>query len=766
MTDPSPPPGNPPPPSGLAGTQTRLEALTRPRGEEGELRVEGVVKRLYFVNEENGWAAILLEPDDGTLAVHAKGAMPGVSVGDPVRLRGRLVQDPKWGPQLQVTAYEPRVPTGEEGIRRYLGSGLVEGIGSALASRLVDAFGSATLEVIDRQPERLTEVEGIGPKRAKAIREALEKQRDIKQVMVFLQGHGLSPSKAQAVHRRYGAEAVTQLRQNPFRLADDVFGIGFATADRMAESLGIGPEAPFRIQAGITYALDRAAEEGHLYLPEEELLARATALLGIDEALVAEGIPRAVEDGRVRAQTVTGPTGEPLRACYPPALLGAEVELAARLRGLAEARVPALALAPNARAQAERRLGISLSADQARAVDLALGAKVAVITGGPGTGKTTILRVLLELTERAGLTAELAAPTGRAAKRMQEATSRPARTLHRLLEYIPRAGGFQRTPDRPLACDLLVVDEVSMLDAPLARALVRALPPTARLLLVGDADQLPSVGPGAVLEQIIASGVVPVQRLTEVYRQAAKSQIVLWAHQVNQGVIPSTTPSAQPGSAPGEVFLVEVDDPLRAAELVVKLVCERIPARYGLDPVADIQVLGPTRKGQTGVERLNVLLQEALNPGGEVVSRRGAGLRVGDKVMQIRNDYDKEVWNGDLGRVAGLGSGDPEHPEQRRLQVSFEGRLVEYGPDELEPLVLSYACTVHKSQGSEFPAVVLPLLHEHYLMLERNLLYTAITRARRLAVLVGSRRALRRAVTNDQVRLRYTALAERLRRPG
>ena len=763
MTPSSRGPKDPPQPA-VGGAQTRLDMLARPEQDQELSVVEGVVKRLFFVNEENGWAAIQVEPDDGGPTLRARGGMAGVSIGDPVRLRGRMVMDPRWGAQLEVTSFEPRVPTGSEGIRRYLGSGLVEGIGAALASRLVEAFGSATLEVIERRPERLTEVEGIGPKRARAIREAIEQQRDVKQVMVFLQGHGLSPAKAQAVHKRYGANSVAQLRQNPYRLADDVFGIGFATADRMAAALGIGPESPFRIQAGLGYALDRAAEEGHLFLPEEELIARARDILGIDEALVKAEVPRAVEAGRLRTQVVQGPRGESTMACYPPALLGAESELAARLLGLLAAPAKANPLPPGARAQTERNLGITLSPEQSRAVDLAIGAKIAVITGGPGTGKTTILRAVLDLSERAGLAAELAAPTGRAAKRMQEATGRPARTIHRLLEYVPRAGGFQRKPERPLECDLLVVDEASMLDVPLARALVRALPAPARLLLVGDSDQLPSVGPGAVLEQIITSGVVPLQRLNEVYRQAAESQIVLWAHQINRGQVPDGAPPGQPGSAPGEVYLVEVDDPARAAELVLKVVCERIPGRYGLDPVEDVQVLCPTRRGQTGVERLNLLLQDALNPGGEGVSRRSGGLRVGDKVMQIRNDYDKEVWNGDLGRVLGLVPGSPERPDERRLRVSFDGRLIEYGEDELDPLVLSYACTVHKSQGSEFPAVVIPLLHEHYLMLQRNLLYTAITRARRLAVLVGSRRALRRAVSNDQVRLRYTALAERLRR--
>lgn len=794
-------------PSSPSDRESRHRSPFREAGEEEEA-LEGVVSHIFFANEESGWAAVRVDPDGGGLPVQAKGPMPGVSLGDPVRLAGRFVRDPRWGPQLQVTSYEPRIPTSEEGIRRYLGSGLVEGIGSGLAARLVDFFGSATLEVIEHQPERLKEVEGIGPKRARAIREALGQQREIKQVMVFLQGHGLSPGKAVAVYKRYGSGAVAQIRQNPFRLAEDVFGIGFATADRMAAALGIGPEAPFRIQAGLELTLSQAGEEGHLYLPEEELTLRAAALLDVDEALVSGEMPHMVESGRIRVEEVSGPSGAPVRACYRPGTLRAEVELAARLRALAAAdaaasfaaasfaaassaaassaaassatasiaaasRIPASssrhprlspgATTPQALARATARIGITLASAQTKAVETALGSKVTVITGGPGTGKTTILRVLLQLAEDAGLTAELAAPTGRAAKRMHEATGRPARTLHRLLEFLPRAGGFQRTAERPLECDLLVVDETSMLDVFLARAMLRAVPDSAQLVLVGDVDQLPSVGPGAVLQQIIASGRVPVVRLTEVYRQAARSQIVVCAHQVNRGQVPTPPPSEGPGSAPGEVFVMHVEDATRAAELIERMVCHRIPQRYGLDPLEDIQVLSPTRRGQTGTERLNALLQNALNPSGEALERRGRILRVGDRVMQIRNDYDKEVWNGDQGRVVRFDPSPEGQPHKTRIQVAFDGRLVEYAEQELDQLLLSYACTVHKSQGSEFPAVLLPLFSEHYLMLQRNLLYTALTRARTLFVLLGSPRAIRRAVQNDQVRLRYTALAERIR---
>ncbi len=748
-----------------------------------EVTLEGVVDQIFFTNEENGWTAAKVELPAERRRVRVVGSMPGVAQGDPVQLTGRWVNDPKWGPQLRVSRFTARVPTNVEGIRRYLGSGLVEGIGEGLAHRLVDAFGKDTLEVIEHDPDRLQEVEGIGKKRAAAIREALGKQRAVKQVMVFLQGHGLSASKAVAVYRQYGSEAVTTLRQNPYRLADDVFGIGFTTADRIAGSLGIGPDAPFRIQAGLVYVLGQAADDGHLYLPEPELVQHASGLLDVEEALVAQELPLLERSGEVIAEEVDGPAGEPLRACYRPRLYHAERELAARLRALLAATGrPVRARWEAVRGRVEQSLGVALASAQADAVATALRDKVVVITGGPGTGKTTILRGLLEVLETEGFAVELAAPTGRAAKRMHEATGRSARTLHRLLEFVPRAGGFQRNPERPLEADVVVVDEVSMLDVPLARALARALPAAVRLVLVGDADQLPSVGPGAVLAQIIRSGVLPVVRLTEVFRQAARSQIVVGAHQVNQGQ-PLRPPPTQgpPGTAPGELFVVETEDAGHAARIIERTVCERIPERYGLDPVDDVQVLSPTKRGHTGTLRLNELLQSRLNPGGEQISRGGHALRAGAKVMQLRKNYDKDVFNGARGGVlvrqqaapaaaggpaaagAGAAGSTSRAVGQLQLIVRFDDRLVRYRREELEQLTLSYACTVHKSQGSEFPAVVMPLLGEHYMLLQRNLLYTALTRAQQLFVLVGSSRAIRRAIRNDQVRQRYTALAQRLR---
>jgi len=720
----------------------------------GEERVDGVIEHVYFANEDNGWTAVRVAVVGESRTIRASGPMFGVRPGDPVRLTGEWVTDKKWGPQLRVSGYEARVPKSEEGIRKYLGSGMVKGIGAGLAARLVEAFGEETLEVIERSPERLAEVEGIGPKRASSIQQAFSEQREIRSVMVFLQGHGLATGRAVKVYKRYGADAVAKVQENPYRLADDVFGIGFLIADRIAEQLGIERDSSFRVQAGLSYTLGRATEEGHLFLPEDELVDRATELVEQDAGLVREQLGRMVGAGRVIAEPRDGPGGEPVSAIFKPALYHLERELGRRLRGVLSTALRGEPVDWAAtRPWVEEKLGLELARSQRRAVQRALEEPAVVITGGPGTGKTTIIRGILEVLERQGLRIELAAPTGRAAKRMHEATGRSARTIHRMLEFAPRAGGFQRNAERPLECDLVILDEVSMLDVPLGCAVVRALPEGARLVLVGDADQLPSVGPGAVLQQIIVSGVVPVVQLTEVFRQAARSQIVVCAHQVNQGRWIEPPESA----GLGELFVVETEDAARAQTLVEKLVMERIPRRYGLDSVDEIQVLSPTRRGMTGTEQLNARLQESLNPGGEQVRRGDQTLRVGDKVMQIRNDYDKEVFNGDIGRVTSV------TPEGKTLRVSFEGRPVEYGREELGNLVLAYACTVHKSQGSEYPAVVLPLLGEHYMMLQRNLLYTAITRARDLFVLVGSPKAIRRAIRNDQVRLRYTALAERLR---
>ncbi len=731
------------------------------RFSEGAQTVVGVVDRVVFVKEETGWTVLQVEVPSERRTLRASGVMPGLRVGDPVALTGKWSDSKKWGLELKVERYEIRVPQSKSGIRKYLSSGLVPGIGRAMAERLVDHFGPETLEVIDSNPERLLEVEGIGPKRAQSIRRALDKQRGLRDVMVFLQGHGVAAGRAARIYKAYGADTIRRVQQNPYRLADDVFGIGFLIADQIAETLGVEQRSPFRIQAGIVYELGKATEEGHLYLPEELLVSRAAARLQVERGLVLAQLPQLLRGEQVVAEDLSALAGSwPGRAedigrvYYKPAHYYQERALAEGLRRLQRTPPKGGSVSwARRRRWVEQRLGISLAEAQARAVACAVTKKVAVITGGPGTGKTTIIRGVLEVLEDMGLRVELAAPTGRAAKRMQEATGRVARTVHRLLEFMPAAGGFQRNGQRPLDADLVVIDEVSMLDVPLAAALVRALPDRARLVLVGDADQLPSVGPGAVLREIIQSDTVPCVRLTEVFRQAARSQIVVCAHQINEGR--AIDPPSSSGE--GELFVVTREEPSRALDMVELLVTDRIPRQYGLDPVEQVQVLTPTHKGVTGTVRLNTRLQGLLNPEGQGIASGDQVIKPGDKVMQVRNDYEKDVFNGDVGRVVTV------DVEARSLKVSFDDRLVAYGHRDLNQLMLAYACTVHKAQGSEYPAVVMPLLGEHNMLLQRNLLYTAVTRAKRLLVLVVSRKALTRALRNDLVRRRYTCLARRLR---
>jgi exodeoxyribonuclease V alpha subunit len=735
----------------------------RAGGDKAEETLEGTVERIVYSGGDSSFTVARLKLERDGSAVTVVGSLVGVPAGAVLRVSGRFETTTRFGEQFRVARYVEKAPQTVEGLRRYLGSGLIRGIGPEFAGRIVERFGIDTLDILDRDPRRISEVPGIGAKRAQAIRAAWAGQREVREVMVFLQGYGVSPAFAARIHKRYGKEAIARVRENPYRLAFDVWGIGFLSADKLAAALGVARDAPARAEAGVRHVLDEQAGNGHVFVPRQRLVERAAALLEVDEAAASAAIDRLARngdvavDGSVGASLADGPSDA---AVYEADLYGAERALAAGLRRLLATPAPALTLdVPRALEWYQRAAEITLARQQAEAVRTALAAKVAVITGGPGVGKTTIVRGIVSILEKKGVKVALAAPTGRAAKRLSDATGAPASTLHRLLEWRPADASFGRNGARTLDADVLIVDEASMLDVRLGADLLAALAPSARLVLVGDVDQLPSVGPGTVLADVIASGVVPTVRLTEIFRQAAESLIVVNAHRIHDGDLPElgAPPAAGAGDDRRDFFFLEEDDPARAAALVRDLVTVRLPRRYGL-AIRDIQVLTPMHRGELGAGNLNQLLQEALTAGAPGVQRGARALRIGDKVMQIRNDYDKEVWNGDSGVV------DTVDAEADTLTVRFDDRAVEYGLDELDALVLAYAATVHKSQGSEYPAVIVPVHTQHYVMLQRNLLYTAVTRGKRLVVLVGTKKALGIAVRNAEVAARCSGLAARLAR--
>jgi exodeoxyribonuclease V alpha subunit len=723
--------------------------------------LQGTVERIVFAGGDGAFTVARLRVEQASEPVTIVGALLGIPVGAALRVVGHQENNPRFGPQVRVTSYTEVDPATLEGVRRYLGSGLIKGIGPEFAARIVERFGIRTLEILDESPHRISEVAGIGPSRAKAIREAWSAQREVRKVMVFLQGHGVSPAFAARIYKRYGAAAVARVRENPYRLAFDVWGIGFASADRLAGTLGIDRESDVRVEAGVRHVIEEASTGGDVFVPQERLVRLAGDLLGVDADKVASAIERLARAGELALEARDDELaleGDGGPAVYGADLWNAEEAAARGLARLAAAPAPAVTIdADRAVAWYEKTFGLALAPKQAEAVRRALSEKVVVITGGPGVGKTTIVRGIVAILGKKGLKVALAAPTGRAAKRLAEATGLPASTLHRLLEWRPAEAAFARNAANPLEVDLLVVDESSMLDTRLCADLVAALPDASRLILVGDVDQLPSVGPGAVLKDVLGSGVIPSVRLTEIFRQAASSLIVTNAHRIHDGELPDfgQAPGEGPAADARDFFFLEEEDAAAAALLVRDLVVSRLPRRYGVTPT-EIQVLAPMHRGELGAGRLNQLLQEALTPQAAGVERGGRLLRVGDKVMQLRNDYDKEVFNGDLGVVAAVDA------EERAVTVTFDDRPVTYESDEWDQLALAYAMTVHKSQGSEYPVVVIPVHTQHFVMLQRNLLYTAVTRGKRLVVLVGSRKALGLAVRRADTAHRCTRLGWRL----
>jgi len=729
------------------GSKGLANALETPHKET----LVGSVERVTFHNEDNGFAVLKVKARGHRDLVPVVGHAASISAGEFVHAVGVWFTDRTHGLQFKADFLKTTPPTTAEGIEKYLGSGMVRGIGPKLAQRIVAAFGVATFEIIEADPAKLKEVSGIGEMRATRIAAGWAEQKAVRDIMVFLHANGVGTSRAVRIFKTYGHDAIQVMTENPYRLARDIRGIGFRTADAIAMRLGLTKESPQRLRAGVSFALQEATDDGHCGLPRTELIRSATDLLDVPAGPIETALAEELLAGEVVADVIEGTECIFLRGLHI-----AEKGAADRLLSLCGGETPWPEIdAPIAVAWVERKTGKTLAASQREAVAMALRSKVLVVTGGPGVGKTTLLDAILRILTAKSTKILLAAPTGRAAKRMTEQTGMEAKTIHRLLETDPKEGGFKRGAENPLDCDLLVVDEASMIDASLMFSLLKALPVSSGLMLVGDVDQLPSVGPGRVLADIIESGALPVARLTEVFRQAAESRIVVGAHRINEGKMPEWPRRGEDA----DFFFVEAGSPEEGAAKVVEIVRDRIPRRFGMDAVGDVQVLCPMQRGALGARALNADLQKALNANPvDKIERFGSVFAPGDKIMQTDNDYDREVFNGDLGRVVRIDR------EEGALVVSFDGREVTYSFGELDALVPAYATTIHKSQGSEYPAVVVTLAPQHYTMLARNLVYTAVTRGKRLVVIVGQKRALAIAIRNVRTIRRWTKLREWLAR--
>ncbi len=726
-----------------------MPANTREAGTQpGEESVSGTVESVVFRNDETGYTVCTVRTPgrarDRVETFTLVGSCAALWEGEELHAEGQWSLHPSHGRQFQARAITCITPTSPEGIRRYLASGMIKGIGPTFAQRIVDKFGERTLDIIDKESGRLREVEGIGEGRRTLIKESWNEQRGVREIMIFLQAHGIGTAKAARIYRQYGSDAIAVVKRNPYRLCEDVWGIGFKTADAIALRVGIPHDSEVRARAGLIHTLQSEAEEdGHCFTTDADLLLHAQELLGITVEILSDALAKEFERGALVKEE---------NRVYLRDLFRAETRAAAKLLRLLEApRTFAPIDTPRALAWAEQKMRLSLAPLQREALANALRSKVSIITGGPGVGKTTIIRALTEIFAARRLEIRLAAPTGRAAKRMSDATGHEAQTLHRLLKFNPSLGRFEHDAENPMAADCLILDETSMIDVRLLDQFLEALPDSATLILVGDTDQLPSVGPGNVLRDLIASGAIPCCRLDTIFRQDASGLIVRNAHRVNNGE-PFET---RPGDA--DFYFVETGEPEKIIARTVELMTQRIPLKFKFDPLTDVQVLSPMRKNLLGTENLNDVIQAALNPSGPSLARGCTHFRARDRVMQLRNNYDKEVFNGDIGFVQAVDT------ENRALVVLFDGRPVRYEQSELDELVLAYACSIHKSQGSEYPAVIVLLHTQHYKLLQRNLLYTAITRGKRLVLVVGSTRAVTIAIKSNQVRERRTTLRDRLR---
>jgi exodeoxyribonuclease V alpha subunit len=722
--------------------------------------LKGVVERITYTNPDNGYTVARFQADRHFGLVTIVGALANVNPGARLKLEGHWKIHSKYGEQFEITHYVEEMPATVEGIKRYLGSGLIKGVGPVTAQRIAEKFGPYTLDVIESDIARLKEVNGIGPKRVDMIATAWETQKQIKEIMLFLQTHQVSTNLAVKIYKTYGDQSIGVVKKDPYRLARDVYGIGFLTADKIARNVGIAADAPQRIAAGIEFTLNQLAEQGHVFAPRDHLVEAAVKILEVAPEQVDAQIDALQKEDRIKIEA-TILNGSSIEAVYLNPFYFAEVGVARQIKQLLANAASSLAVFTNTNWNqlfdtllSTRRINVDLAEKQREAVQMTLTRNVTILTGGPGTGKTSTVQAILQLLQSKGKTALLAAPTGRAAKRLSESTGHEAKTIHRLLEVSPSEGyKFKRDQDNPLACDLLILDECSMIDMVLMNTVLKAVPPAAHLLLVGDADQLPSVGAGNVLRDLIASGAVPVTQLNVIFRQAADSTIITNAHRINRGQSPIFPQDKR------DFYFFGQEEPEEAADLIVDIVARRIPEKFGVPP-QDIQVLSPMHRGSVGARALNDKLQSSLNPVryGQPEYRSGSRVfRVNDRVLQLRNNYEKDAFNGDVGRIESIDL------EMGEIGVEFEGRSTGYEFSDLDELTLAYAMSVHKSQGSEYPVVVLPMLTQHYMMLQRNLLYTAITRAKKMVVIVGTRKAIAMAVRNDKIAARWSALQERLK---
>ena len=713
--------------------------------------LSGLIERVTYSNEDSGFSVLKVKAKGHRDLVTVVGSLPSVSAGEWLTAQGRWVQDREFGLQFRAEMLTSTPPTTKEGIEKYLGSGMVKGIGPVYAKKLVDKFGEGVFDVIEKESARLEDVDGIGPKRRKRIKEAWEEQKVIRDIMLFLHSNGVSTSRAVRIYKTYGEDAIEKVRSDPYRLAKDIHGIGFKTADQIAQKMGVPMDSLIRACAGLSHVLIEATGDGHCALPVELLKDEAGKLLLVEDKIVTEALERTLASNDLVKETINGQ-----ELIFLPHLKRAEEIIAGRIRSLAgsPSAFPAIDF-EKAVVWCQQKTGKVLAPSQRDALKLALSSRALVITGGPGVGKTTLVNAILLILRSKKVRCLLCAPTGRAAKRLFEATGVEAKTIHRLLEVQPATGRFGRNEANPLDCDFLTVDETSMVDVVLMANLLRALPPKASLLLVGDIDQLPSVGPGMVLRHVIESKVVPVVRLTEVFRQAANSRIITNAHRINEGRMPEVP--AKGGES--DFFFIERDEPDQIAATLVEMMKTRIPSKFRFDPIRDIQVLCPMNRGSLGVRELNVRLQNELNPARAdepVAEKFGWQFRPRDKVIQTENDYDKDVFNGDIGQVVKI------DPLEREVTIRFDQREIVYDFGELDEISLAYAITIHKSQGSEFPAVVIPLAMQQYLLLQRNLVYTGMTRGKKLVILIGQKKALGMAVRNNRTENRFSGLFERL----